>query len=539
MEQTQDVKTFKKPPYLMIAVLFVGAFVAFLNNTLLNVALPSIMAAFDIEDYSTVQWLATGYMLVSGVLVPASAYLITKFRTRPLFILSMSIFVIGTALASFAPSFGFLLAGRMIQAAGAATMAPILMNVMLISFPVEKRGQAMGMFGLVMVLAPAIGPTLSGWIVEHYDWSVLFKMILPIAVLSLLLAVWKLEDVLPNRDAKIDILSIGLSTIGFGGLLYGFSTASSAGWSAIEVWGTITVGAIGLAWFIIRQFRLEQPLLDLRIYTYPSYALASVVSMVLSVAMFSGMILTPAYVQNVRGIEPFEAGLMMLPGAIVMGIMSPITGKLFDQFGPRILAVIGLTITTLATIGLGYLEVDSSYLFIISIYTIRMLGISMVMMPIMTNGLNALPNRLNPHGTAMNNTAQQVAGAIGTAVLVTIFNSHTKTRAAEIAADMQANASSSVQPTAEQIAQAQAQVMQQAMLDGITYSFFVAAGITVVALILAIFIKRVDVTKREDFMGTVPEKNKIMQRREILSPAVFYLLYLGKLRCIKRSLKND
>src|SRR5690606_13968523 len=343
----------------------------------------------------------------SGVLVPASAYLITKFRTRPLFIISMSIFVIGTALASFAPTFGFLLAGRMIQAAGAATMAPVLMNVMLISFPVEKRGQAMGMFGLVMVLAPAIRPTLSGWIVEHYDWSVLFKMILPIAVLSLLLAVWKLEDVLPNRDAKIDILSIGLSTIGFGGLLYGFSTASSAGWSAIEVWGTITVGAIGLAWFIIRQFRLEQPLLDLRIYTYPSYALASVVSMVLSVAMFSGMILTPAYVQNVRGIEPFEAGLMMLPGAIVMGIMSPITGKLFDQFGPRILAVIGLTITTLATIGLGYLEVDSSYLFITSIYTIRMLGISMLMMPIMTNGLNALPNRLNPHGTAMNNTAQQ------------------------------------------------------------------------------------------------------------------------------------
>src|SRR5690606_26390404 len=164
MEQTQDVKTFKKPPYLMIAVLFVGAFVAFLNNTLLNVALPSIMAAFDIEDYSTVQWLATGYMLVSGVLVPASAYLITKFRTRPLFFISMSIFVIGTALASFAPTFGFLLAGRMIQAAGAATMAPVLMNVMLISFPVEKRGQAMGMFGLVMVLAPAIGPTLSGWI---------------------------------------------------------------------------------------------------------------------------------------------------------------------------------------------------------------------------------------------------------------------------------------------------------------------------------------------------------------------------------------
>ncbi|AWE08268.1 MFS transporter [Lysinibacillus sp. 2017] len=507
MEKIQDVKTFKKPPYLMIAVLFVGAFVAFLNNTLLNVALPSIMTAFDIKDYSTVQWLATGYMLVSGVLVPASAYLITKFRTRPLFLISMGIFVVGTALAAFAPSFGLLVTGRMIQAAGAATMSPLLMNVMLISFPVEKRGQAMGIFGLVMILAPAIGPTLSGWIVEHYDWSVLFKMILPIAIVALLLAVWKLEDVLPNRPAKIDILSLVLSTIGFGGLLYGFSTASSAGWGAFEVWGTISIGAIGLVWFIVRQFRLEEPLLDLRIYTYPSYALASVVSMVLAVAMFSGMILTPAYVQNVRGIEPFEAGLMMLPGAIVMGIMSPITGKLFDKVGPRILAVVGLAIATGATIGLGFLEVDSTYTFIITMYTIRMLGISMVMMPIMTNGLNALPNRLNPHGTAMNNTAQQVAGAIGTAVLVTIFNSHTKTRAAEIVADMKANTTpGAAQPSAEQLEQIQEQIMQQAMLDGITYSFFIAAGVTVIALIIALFLKRVDITKREDFMDNTKEK---------------------------------
>ena len=258
-------------------------------------------------------------------------------------------------------------------------------------------------------------------------------------------------------------------------------------------------------WFIVRQFRLEEPLLDLRIYTYPAYAVASVVSMVLSVAMFSGMILTPAYVQSVRGIEPFEAGLMMLPGALAMGIMSPITGKLFDKFGPRILAAIGLAIATAATIGLGYLEVDSSYTYIITMYTIRMFGISMVMMPIMTNGLNALPNRLNPHGTAMNNTAQQVSGAIGTAILVTIFNSHTKSRAEEIAADMQANATSTTQPTAEQIAQIKAQITQTAMLDGITYTFFIAAGVTILALILSLFIKRVDVTKREDYTGSAKE----------------------------------
>ncbi|MNZ56715.1 Multidrug export protein EmrB [compost metagenome] len=483
--------TTKKPPYLMIIVLFVGAFVAFLNNTLLNVALPTIMADFKITDYSTVQWLATGYMLVSGILIPTTAFLITRFKTRNLFILSMIIFIIGTAMAAYAPSFGVLLVGRMVQAAGAASMSPILMNVMLISFPVEKRGAAMGVFGLAMILAPAIGPTLSGYIVEHYEWNVLFEMILPFAIISLLLAIWKLDNVLPNKKASIDYLSIVYSTIGFGALLYGCSSASTAGWSDISVYGTIIIGAIGIALFIYRQFKLDEPLLDLAAYKHPMFALGSLISAVLSVAMFSGMILTPAYVQNVRGIAPFEAGLMMLPGAIVMGLMSPITGKLFDKFGPRILALIGLVITTAATFFLTKLQVDSSYTYIISVYTIRMFGISLVMMPIMTNGLNALPARLNPHGTAINNTISQVAGSIGTAVLVTIFNSHTKTRAAEIAAEMKAQAAASgATATKEQIAAMTQQVTQQALLDGINYTFFIATGVTAVALILSFFLKR-------------------------------------------------
>ena len=486
-----ETKELKKPPYLIIAVLFIGAFVAFLNNTLLNVALPTIMVDFEIEDYSTVQWLSTGYMLVSGILIPTTAFLITRFKTRTLFLASMLIFIIGTALAAFAPSFGFLLFGRMVQAAGSASMSPILMNVMLTSFPIEKRGSAMGIFGLVMVLAPAIGPTLSGWIVEHYHWSVLFEMILPFAIISFLLAFWKLENVLPNREVTIDVLSIILSTIGFGALLYGCSSASTEGWGDISVYGTIIIGVVGITLFILRQFRIKEPLLDLSTYKYSMFALGSVISAVLSVAMFSGMILTPAYVQNVRGISPFDAGLIMLPGALVMGIMSPITGKLFDKFGPRILATIGLTITAVATYFLTRLEVDSSYAYIISVYTIRMLGISLVMMPIMTNGLNAIPQRLNAHGTAINNTISQISGSIGTAILVTIFNSHTKLRATEIGAEYKEKyANLGVTPTDEQIMQMTEAVGQQALLDGINFSFLVATGITIVAWVLTFFLKR-------------------------------------------------
>ena len=204
----------KKPPYLMIAILFFGAFISFLNNSLLNVALPTIMVDFE-KDYATVQWLATGYMLVSGILIPASAFLITRFKNRHLFITAMSLFTLGTALAAYAPNFGLLLTGRMIQAAGSSVMGPLLMNIMLVSFPREKRGTAMGVFGLVMITAPAIGPTLSGYIVEHWDWRLLFEMILPFAIISLILAIWKLENIMETRHTTLDYLSVVLSILGF------------------------------------------------------------------------------------------------------------------------------------------------------------------------------------------------------------------------------------------------------------------------------------------------------------------------------------
>ena len=481
--QTNSIE--KKPPYLMIAILFFGAFVSFLNNSLLNVALPTIMVDFN-KDYATVQWLATGYMLVSGILIPVSAFLITKFKNRHLFITSMVLFTVGTAMAAFAPNFGMLLVGRMVQAAGSSVMGPLLMNVMLVSFPREKRGTAMGVFGLVMITAPAIGPTLSGYIVEYHDWRLLFEMILPFALIAIGLAIWKLENVMETRDATLDYLSVVLSVVGFGGLLYGCSMASSNGWSDTTVLASIIIGAIGIIWFVVRQLRLDEPLLDLRVYKYPMFALGSVISMVNAAAMFSGMILTPVYIQNVRGISPLEAGLMMLPGAIIMGIMSPITGRLFDKFGPRILAFVGLTITAFSTFLLTNLEVDSTYTYIIMIYTIRMFGMSMVMMPIMTNGLNQLPAKLYPHGTAINNTAQQVVGAIGTALFVTLMNSVATSKGKELITGIDLTTVTEAQMKG---------IEQAALLEGIQFSFFIAAIVTIIALVLTLFLKRVDISR--------------------------------------------
>jgi EmrB/QacA subfamily drug resistance transporter len=493
-----------RPPYGIIAVLMVGAFIAFLNNTLLNIALPSIMKDLEI-DASTVQWLTTGFMLVNGILIPSTAFLIQKYSVRNLFLAAMGLFTLGTLIAGIAHAFPVLLAGRMTQAAGSAIMMPLLMNVMLVSFPVEKRGAAMGVFGLILMGAPAIGPTLSGWIIEHYDWRMLFHFITPIAVVILLLGIFLLKDKKEKVDIRLDFFSLLLSSAGFGGLLYGFSSAGKKGWDSPLVYGTIIVGVISLAWFIIRQVKQEKPMLNFRIFKFPMFALSSVISMVLTMAMFSGMLLLPIYVQTLRGISPLDAGLMMLPGAVLMAVMSPVTGVLFDKIGGRILAIIGLTITVVTSYFFSQLTLETTYTHLIILYTVRMLGMSMVMMPVSTNGLNQLPARFYPHGTAMNNTLQQVSGAIGTALLVTIMSNQTESKAKELGEAAMANLTE--QPTAAALAEMQQQIMMKAMLDGINLAFLVSVFIAAVALVLAFFMKRAK--QAEDKMDEKPAGKKI------------------------------
>lgn len=499
-----SIKKTDRPPYGMLSVLMIGAFIAFLNNTLLNIALPSIMKDLDV-DTSIVQWLTTGFMLVNGILIPTTAFLIQKYSVRNLFLTAMALFTLGTILAGFAYAFPLLLAGRMVQASGSAIMMPLLMNVMLTSFPVEKRGAAMGVFGLVLMGAPAIGPTLSGWIIEHYDWRMLFHFVTPIAVIVLLIGVFLLKDKKEKVDIRLDLFSVLLSSLGFGGLLYGFSSAGTKGWDNPLVYGTLIIGAISLVSFILRQFKLERPMLEFRIYKYPMFALSSAISMVITMAMFSAMLLLPIYVQTIRGISPMDAGLMLLPGAILMAIMSPINGKLFDKFGGRILAVIGLAITTITSYYFSKLTLDTSYTYLMVLYSARMFGMSMVMMPVSTNGLNQLPARYYPHGTAMNNTMQQVSGAIGTALLVTIMSNRTETHATELAANAMKHVVG--QPTAAAAAEMKQQIAMQAMLEGINDAFLVTVGIAGVALILAFFIKRAK--QAEDTIERKPSANKV------------------------------
>lgn len=465
----------KKGPILFIMIL--GAFLATLNQTIMSVATPELMSDFSISA-STAQWLTTGYMLVNGVLIPITAYLMQRFSTRQLFQASMIIFLVGTVVSAFANGFPVLLTGRMIQAAGAGIIMPLLTNVILVLFPPDKRGAAMGMMGLAIIFAPAIGPTLAGYILENYKWETMFYGMIPLALLVIICGSIFLRNVSEQTKNKLDVLSVTLSTVGFGTLLYGFSRAGSLGWSSAEVIVSIAVGVVSLALFTWRQLASSTPLLDLRAFKYNTFTLTTIINVAATMVMYADMMLLPLYLQNTRGYTALESGILMFPGALVMGLLMPITGKLFDRFGAKWLAIIGMVITIGTTIGFVDLTDSTSYTYLLFMSTARRIGMALLLMPIQTAGLNQLPSRLNAHGTAITNTIRQVAGAVGTSLLVTVMTTRTTTHMT----DMLASGGNS--------GATQQQMITDATIQGINDAYLVIVGIGILGLLLTFFIKR-------------------------------------------------
>lgn len=379
-----DLNNIKRGPIMF--ALIISMFVAGLNETLMGNALPELMKSFGVSA-ATGQWLSTAYMLVVGVLVPVTAMMQQWFTTRQIFLSAMCLFLFGTVISAASPEFAVLLVGRIIQAIGTGMLMPLVMNVIMTIYPPEKRGGAMGMFGLVVMFAPAIGPTLSGLIVDALSWRWLFYFVIPFVLLSIIIGAAFLKNVTEVSKPRVDLLSILLSTIGFGGIVYGFSRAGEHGWSEQEVIWTIAAGSASLLLFVWRQLFLKQPVMDLRAFRYPTFALVSMLMFVLMMTFFSSAI--------------------MLPGGIVNGLMAPISGKLFDKFGPRITIIPGLTITVISLWQFTRFDEATSTGVLITVHIALMIGIALVMMPAQTAGLNQLPSHLHPHGTAILNTLQQ------------------------------------------------------------------------------------------------------------------------------------
>lgn len=466
LSQDPNVKTLP----IMLS-LIIGAFFAVLNETLLNIALTTLMHEFHIT-LPTVQWMATGFMLVMGVVIPISALMLQWFTTRQLFIGVMVTFTIGTIICAIAPSFPVLLVGRLIQAVGTGLLMPIIFNVFLLLYPPEKRGKIMGIVGLIFTFAPAIGPTLSGVIVEYLGWRYLFIIVIPFALFSIAFASKYLTNISEVTKPKIDFLSIIFSTIGFGAIIYGFSAAGEKGFLSSSVFVTIIVGIIGVVLFSLRQFKLKEPVMDLRVFKYPMYTHAVFMFVIIIMAMFASEIILPIFMQGPLALTAAAAGLVLLPGSLLNGLMSPFMGQLFDKFGPRVLMIPATIVLSGTVFTLSKLTTETPIWIIVVCYILLMISVSAIMMPAQTNGLNQLPKPLYPHGTAVMTTLQPVVGAIGVAVFISIMNArqnHFLTKAA--------NPSDPA-------------TMSQAMVAGVELVYLIAFVITIIAIILSFTVYR-------------------------------------------------
>lgn len=406
---------------LMVTVLLLGGFITSFSETLLNNALPTIMREVHVSQM-TAQWLSTGYLLAAGIMMPVAAYFTNRFRLRPLFIGLMLVFLLGTVTAVTASSFAQLFIGRIIQALSVGISMPLTQNVISLLFPPEQRGIALGLAGVVINLGPAMGPTISGYIVDHYSWRMLFIILIPLALLVILLGLVFVKNVTKTVADSVDTLSVVYSSLGLGSLLYGLSLVGVDGGVSLTAIITVVVGVAVLVLFVRRQFRLTKPLLELRAFKAASFSKVVVVALFSAISLMGPELIVPLYNQNIHGLTAMTSGLLLLPGALLMAILSPISGKLYDLFGIKALAYVGYGLTLIATIPMLWFDRQTSLLTIILSYAARVAGLTLVYMQVNVNGLNALPKDYVVHGSTIIVTIQQVASSFGTALLVAIVS---------------------------------------------------------------------------------------------------------------------
>ncbi|RCW43457.1 DHA2 family efflux MFS transporter permease subunit [Paenibacillus prosopidis] len=416
-------KTKPKHTRAIMASLLMCSFVGMFSETALNIAISNLMDVFQISA-ATAQWLTTVYLLVLGILMPVSGLLLQRFTTRQLFIGSLITLIVGTFVAALSFNFEMLLVARILQALGMGLLLPLMFNTVLVIYPPEKRGAAMGFVGLVIMCAPSTGPTVAGVLIQYLSWNYIFWVALPFLVVGLLVGLKNLENITEVTKSRIDVLSVILSTMGFGSVVYGFSKAgeSTEGWASPVVVASIVIGLVALVLFILRQIRMHDPILNMSVFKYPMYVVSLLMILSCMLIVMSVMIILPMFLQNVKGLSALTTGLMLLPGSLLNGILATRMGRLFDKYGPKWLVIPGLLIAVVSLWFFTNVSIASSVAFIMTLHIVLFIGIGMVWIPAQTNGLNQLPPQLYPHGTAVMNTVQQVTGAIGTAVAITILS---------------------------------------------------------------------------------------------------------------------
>jgi MFS transporter, DHA2 family, lincomycin resistance protein len=418
---------------ILLRVLTMATFVVILNETIMINAIPLLMGELHVTARSA-QWLSSGFMLTMAVVIPVTGWFLQRVTTRAAFATAMALFCGGTLLAGLAPDFPVLVAARVVQAAGTAVMLPLLMTTLLHVVPTAQRGRVMGNVTLTISVAPALGPALSGVILQFLPWRWLFFLVLPVAALLALGGLRVLRNTGEPQPGTLDLPSVLLTAVGFGGLVYGLSQfGPAAAQAAVPPWLVLGVGAVGLVVFVARQLRLQRtatPLLDLRTLTHSGYVNALVIMALCFMALLGAMILLPMYLQQVRGLSTLATGLVLMPGGLAMGLLGPPVGRRYDRLGARPLVVPGTVglVVALVLMALAAAAVGPAWLFL-PLHMLLSVSLAFVFTPVFTAGLAFLPQSLYSHGSAMLGTLQQVAAAAGTALMVTVM----ATRAAQLA----------------------------------------------------------------------------------------------------------
>lgn len=422
----------------IVAILIIGAFITSLAQMVLTSALPSIMSTFNVTT-SSAQWLTTTYMLVLGIMIPSTAYLVNQFPIKGLFMTSMGLFLGGCIVSITANNFIFMVLSRVLQAIGAGIITQIVQVAMINLYPKEERGKAMGIYGFAIGVAPAIGPLVSGYIIDSFGWRFIFYILAIITILDVIFAVILLKSFMENKPSKLEVISLILSSLGFGGLLIGVTNIGTYTIANPLAYIPILIGLISLVLFVIRQIKVEDPLLDLRVFKVRNFTISIILICIVYMAMTSATMILSIYIQSARGMSAMVPGIVMLPGSIAMCILSPITGNILDKYGLRKLAISGCIMLGVGTLGFSYLEETTSIAVLTIMYTIRMIGITFLLMPVTTWGLNELKQEQIASGSAINSTLRQISGAVGSSLFVTIMTvvANNSVKATQVLADIE------------------------------------------------------------------------------------------------------
>ena len=458
---------------LVIALLLVSTFVVFLNETIMSVAIPHLMGDLGVTA-SAAQWLTTAFLLTMAVVIPITGFLLQRLNTRPIFLIAMSTFAIGTSLCAMAPGLELLVLGRVVQAVGTAIMMPLLMTTVMTLVPPEARGKTMGNISIVMSVAPAIGPTIGGFILANLEWRWMFILVLPIAIGALLLGARKIQNVTTPRYAPLDIVSVILSALAFGGLIYGLSSfgegfAHAGEPSVIPLWAPVAVGILAMVTFVWRQLGLQQEnkaLLDLRVFQSRNYTVSVSMMLVAMMALFGTVILLPIYTQNVVGLDTLQTGLLLLPGGLVMGLLGPVVGRLFDRVGPTVLAVPGAIMVSAVLWALTTVGQETSVWALLAGHVVLSIGLALIFTPVFTSSMGSVRKELYSHASAVLGSVQQLAGAAGIALFIAAMTIQTAALAASGLGQV------------------------EALEGGIRLAFTIGAVISLFAVVAAFFIRR-------------------------------------------------